>query len=253
MTFQCTLWCISYLSVTWGFCGWFSWGADVYKSPKLSQRRSIYPKGCFVLLWVNRVLHLSKITFKRRKHLAGEVRQAFSENISHFCLVSAVIWEQDEDKWFQNYKSYDFSSSLHSVWSLYRTERLIGAKCWIWTCSNALWCIPLFPLFPLLAFIKYFCKTQTCVLKTSLVPNGGNPSLLSSQKHLFTCHIKHIWLQTSMKAKSRRALVWWKLALWAFLRVKAENKAEQQLLHARANLKQLFMPPSRHDAHWDVC
>lgn len=168
--------------------------------------------------------------------------------------MSAVIWTQDEDKWFQNYKSHHFSSSLHSVWSLCRTERLIGAKCWIWTCSKALWCMPLSPLFPLLAFIKYLCKTQTCVLKTKLVPNGGNPSLLSRQKHLFTCHpIKHVRLQSSMKAESRNACVWWKVALWAFLRVKAENKAEQQLFHGRADLKHLFTPPSRHDAHWNVC
>lgn len=46
-------------------------------------------------------MHLSKISFRRtknNKHLAEEVRQAFSENISHFCSVSAVICKRDGDK-----------------------------------------------------------------------------------------------------------------------------------------------------------
>lgn len=135
--------------------------------------------------------------------------------------------------WFQNYKSCLFSSSLHSIWSLCRRERWIGAKCWIWKCSKALWCMRLFPLFPLLAFIKYLCKTRTCVLKTTLVPNGVNPSLLSGQKHLFTFHpitpasnFHHSWGK-SWKLACLYVLKHW--TFFRFLKIEIENEAEQQM------------------------
>lgn len=141
--------------------------------------------------------------------------------------------------WFQNYKSHHFSSSLHSSWSLYRTERLIGAKCFIWACSKALWCMLLFPLFPLLAFIKYLSKAETWVLKSTLVPNAWNPSLLSGQRHfLIFLHdqMRHIQLKTSIKTelkakkkKNQCACFSWKAAYGSFLRVKVENRAEQQM------------------------
>lgn len=120
--------------------------------------------------------------------------------------------------WFHNYKSLHFSSSLHCSWSLYRTERLIGAKCFIWTCSKALWCMLLFPLFPLLAFIKYLSKAETWVLKSTRVPNVWNPSLLSGQKHfLIFLHdqMRHIQLKTSIKTELKAKKK--KISVLAFL------------------------------------